>query len=389
MINAISGFLERNKKRILVSAGVAATGYLALDYLKSKFAEIQDRAATERAAKDNLRLRFEQNQHDALLTIMALMPSLVTEIKEKFPVEQITAELQKKRLEKSSARSTTSSTFLGDSSGMNPPQSSKAELWQELKIQSLTRLFTLVYSFALLVYFTRLQLSILGRKSYIASVINMANKAHPPYTEVREKDVQINRMYLKFSWWLLNEGWLTVAERVQDAVVNVFEHLNPRADLSLPDLSELIGQVQYLIDYDDAPTSFLGSLLPEPELEGYVLLQTSPNQSTEVPRELRALLDETEDFIESQNSTEVIKRLVHAGLAVVVSKIAVLYPSPETTTVKLASVLANLTRQTTAMAAAETPFRPNEYIASMANLQELDAFSAVVYSHFDIGDVDM
>lgn len=398
MIAALVGFLDRNKRRILISTGLTAvTGYIVSDYVKAKFAEIQERAATERAARDNLRLRFEQNQHDALLTIMALMPPLVAEIKDKFAVEQITAELQKKRLEKSSARSTTSSTFLGDGASMmaagGHSKNSKAQLWQDLKITSLTRLFTLVYSFALLVYFTRLQLSILGRKSYIASIISMANKDHPhysaPYMGARDTtDSQINKMYLRFSWWLLNEGWLTIAERVQDAVLHVFEGLNPRADLTLAEFSELIGQVQYLIDYNEAPASFLGSLLPEPELEGYVLLQTSPTQSTDVPPELRDLLDETADFIESEQSSEVIKRLVHSGLAVVVNKVSTsLYQSANSA--KLASILANLTRQTTAMAAAETPFQPNEYIARMTTLQDLDAFSAVVYSQFDVNDIEV
>lgn len=377
MISALSGFVDRNRRRILVSAGVAVSGYLALGYVKSKFLELQERAITERAAKDNLRLRFAQNQQDAMLSIMALMPGLVADIADKYPVERITQELQTKRVGKSSAMSTTSSTFLGEAAAR-----SKAQLWHELKIQALTRLFTLVYSFALLVYFTRLQLSILGRKSYIASVINPASQPSP-------KDTQINRMYLKFSWWLLNEGWIALADRVNDAVLNVFGPLNPRADLTLAELSDLIGQVQYLIDYDDAPASFLGSLLPDQELEPYVLAQTSNIHATDVPLELRALLDETADFIDSPNSSEVIKRLVHAGLAQVVSKIAVLYPANSpAATIKLASMLANLTRQTTAMAASQTPFQSNEYISAMASLQDLNAFSAVVYSHFDRRDLE-
>lgn len=400
MISAISGFLDRNKRKLLVSAGVAVSGYVALDYLKAKFSELQDRAATERAAKDNLRLRFEQNQQDALVSIMALMPKLVADIRDKFPVEQITQELQAKRAHKSSGRSTTSSTFLdGDSaavlaaSGMLHGRS-KAQLWHDLKIQSLTRIFTLIYALALLVYFTRLQLSILGRKSYIASVIYLRE----PYV-ANPRNAQINLIYLKFSWWLLNEGWITLSDRVHDAVLNVFDHLNPRADLSIPELSELIGQVQYLIDYDcsnevasstpSRPDSspFLNMLLPDPELEPYVLGLASANQTTTIPHELRALLDETTQFVDSQTSSDVIKRLVHSGLAVVVSTtIAQLYADPDTK-VKLASVLANLTRQTAAMAVPETPFQRNEYISAMTDLQELNAFSAIVYSHFDLRDL--
>lgn len=150
------------------------------------------------------------------------------------------------------------------------------------------------------------------------------------------------------------------------------------------------------------------------ELESYVLAQTAYSGSTSVPEsvltgELRTLLDETADFIESPNAGEVIKRLVHTGLAVAVNKISTMYPqsdpgaglvstagssSAEGTgemlflpRVKLASILANITRQATAMGTG-TPFEPNEYITAMTNVQDLDAFSAVVYSNFDWRKLD-
>lgn len=50
--------------------------------------------------------------------------------------------------------------------------------------------------------------------------------------------------------------------------------------------------------------------------------------------------------------------------------------------VKLASILANISRQATQMGQG-TPFEPNEYAAAMTQVPDLDAFSAVVYSNFD------
>lgn len=108
MITAISGFLNRHKRKLLITAGVVASGYLAVDYLKTKFFELQDRLATERAAKENLRRRFEQNQQDATFTIMALLPALASDVLEMFPVEKITKELQAKRTEKTTTNNNTS-----------------------------------------------------------------------------------------------------------------------------------------------------------------------------------------------------------------------------------------------------------------------------------------
>lgn len=256
-----------------------------------------------------------------------------------------------------------------------------------------------------------------------------------------EQETHINRMYLTFSWWLLNKGWQSLSLQIEAAVIKVFDTINPRADLSLAELSELIGQVQYLIDYPDATSTtsqdFLTTLLPPPELETYVVSQTvySGSGSAEddgmpavLEGPLRELLDETADFIESPNATEVIKRLVHTGLAVTVNKISTMYPQsdpgaglvtsppPSTTNlaspttgeeapvssspvssptgstaaaknlfmprVKLASLLANLTRQA-AQIGQGTPFEPNEYVLAMTQVGDLDAFSAVVYSNFD------
>ena len=360
MISAVTGFLNRHKRKFFVTAGVIASGYLAVDYLKSKFFELQDKLATERAAKENLRRRFEQNQQDATFTIMALLPSLFIYVLEKYPVEKITQELQAKRTEKTISRSTFSDTGVSDisSSFTTPsdlptdstqqqnttdstisfkdgeasaieinykPKMSKAQLWQELKIQSLTRLFTLVYSSALLVFFTRLQLNILGRKNYIASVIQLADHQQNseitmqdaselpgldhehdniPSTEQHEsesKDSHINRMYLTFSWWFLNKGWNFLSEQVHTAVVKVLIQSTRVQTYLCRSYRNCIGQVQFLIDYPEGqkPQNFLLTLLPPAELESYVLSQAAYEDEfaeEALHGELRRLLDETAEL---------------------------------------------------------------------------------------------
>ena len=118
-----------------------------------------------------------------------------------------------------------------------------------------------------------------------------------------------------------------------------------------------------------------------------------------------------QSFIESPNAAEVIKRLVHTGLTVIVNKIAIMYPQSDPSAglvtssagsagntsgdemlfmprVKLASILANITRQATALGKGGWPLEPNEYISAMVSVPELDAFSAIVYSNFDWRSLD-
>lgn len=471
MLSGVSGFVRRHRKKLLVTTGIVAGGYFLVDYVKTKFFELQDRLATERAAKENLKRRFEQNQQDATFTIMALLPSLANQITEKYPVEKITQELQAKRGEKTNNKTSATITSEPDSESrmsdsvqtlpsetsaaseqqqqqtseqqevssvetqsLHQPKKSKTQLWKDLKIQSLTRAFTLIYTSSLLVFFTRLQLNILGRKNYVVSVIKLAEKrasnqismedfendiaselphlasSNDDNMAFEEEELQINRMYLTFSWWLLNKGWVALSERIEDAVISVFDSINPRTDLSLSEFSDLIGKVQYSIDHPETnitednlesytspnqhQSNFLNNLLPPSELESYVLAQAPVTDSNGIPitlnsvdGTLRKLLDETADFIESPNAIDVIHKLVHSGLSVFVSKVSSLYPKCGEEVivpgrVKLASVLANVTRQTSSMTGG-TPFDPNEYVRAMIDVPELDGFSALVYSNFD------
>lgn len=437
---------------------------------------------------------------------MALLPSITFDIIDHFPVEKITQELQSKRSEKNKLLSAKETKSVSDSSELvgstkqddsannisnsnnkdsqdgpgivindglddsivsvqkvsqsNTPKS-KTQLWQQLKIESITRIFTLVYSAALLTFLTRLQLNILGRKNYVLSVVELADQRRNKsgsgimMVDMTERDMaekkeqedeeeaRLNKMYLSVSWWFINKGWISLSQQINDAVERVFGLVNPRSDLTLEKVSELVGQVQYLIDYPyglEKSQNFLYNLLPPQELETYVLSQALGIQLEEQDEEdrdlsnhllgqLRTLLDETTDYIESPNASEVIKHLVHTGLSVMISKVArqlysidtgslvggasskSVYGNDDgnnnvgskyegnsnanddqaeqkdpkiTKTVKLASILANISKQAHLIAGgAETPMNPNEYIEAMVNVEELNAFSAIVYSNFD------
>lgn len=426
-------FFRRHQKKVLALVGVALSSYLFIDYVKKKFFEIQGRLSSERTAKQNLRRRFEQNQQDADFTIMALLSSLTTPLMERYPVDQIKAELQSKRrptdrvlaLESSTSSSATAQTVPTMTSGATEEgEKSKTQLWQDLKRTTISRAFSLVYADALLIFFTRLQLNILGRRNYVNSVVALAQQGRegnaeggvaPSFGDLADMgyfgdltgsssfgetiaDPDLDEQYLTFSWWLLNEGWVSLSERVEEAVRRVWDPVSPKAELGFDELSELIGRTQMLIDRPlnpSSPLNFLSQLLPPREQEEYVLAQNpSDTAAPVVGPTLRRLLDETADFVESPNAAEVIERLVHSGLSVFMDKLAVTFgatPSDSgspyavvlpTAKVKLPSILANMARQAGGMAQG-SPGVENEYVDVMNQVQELTSFSAVVYSSFD------
>jgi len=109
----------------------------------------------------------------------------------------------------------------------------KLELWNELKIMSFTRTITALYSLTLLTLLTQIQLNLLGRFTYVSSVVALTNTTDASYriespsakgslsSTNGQLDFQTEKKYLTFSYWLLHEGWRRWNERVREVVENV------------------------------------------------------------------------------------------------------------------------------------------------------------------------
>lgn len=156
---------------------------------------------------------------------------------------------------------------------------SKIQLWNEMKIKctfawvvswnpplliavAIARAFTLIYTICLLTLITRIQLNLLGRRNYLASVVSLAtplkgeaqisleNHDDDNAEQAYGNDFEINRKYLSFSWWLLHRGCINLMEKVIAAVEEVFGSVNPREDITLARLSELTLMVRQKVEGD-------------------------------------------------------------------------------------------------------------------------------------------
>lgn len=309
----------------------------------------------------------------------------------------------------------------------------KLQLWNDLKISgmssyvscknptdqslAITRSFTLIYTLALLTLLTRIQLNLLGRRSYLSSVVSLATGGMEQSTISLENhdddnpdqaygnDFETNRQYLTFSWWLLHRGWREVMLKVQAAVTEVFGTLSPRDDVSMQRFSELTLEVRKKVEgateAERKEGKWLQYLLPPKEQEDFVLKVSGMTmESSDVPSAsgltpLRRLLDETSDLIDSPPFSHVLTLLLDAGYSTLVDqkiaqqafKIPVTPEIPnldgprvtevfDAKPVKLPILLATLTRQAHSIGNGV----PNEYLQSMEQVRDLEAFAAVVYS---------
>ncbi|KAI4208057.1 MAG: hypothetical protein LQ346_000221 [Caloplaca aetnensis] len=480
MIASARNWLRRNRTNFAVGAGVLGAGYVAGRYVLSKVTETRQRMAEDRVAKENLRRRFQQNQEDCTITVLALLPTATENILEALPVEQITQDLQQKRAERlgrnastpdsvapvpssgpssvtdddgkslaslqaesyvHASQMTASSTGSGDAEASKPLKS-KVQLWNEVKISSITRAFTLLYTLSLLTLLTRIQLNLLGRRNYLSSVVSMASHSPQDHTISLENrdddnaeqawgnDFETNRKFLTFSWWLLHRGWRQVMEKVETAVETVFGPLNPREDIPLERLSALILEVRRNVEgatpEERRSHKWLPYLLPPLDEEEFVLRESgmlkslstaqsasipsptsSPGQPSlnhppplpPVPTPLRRLLNETSDLIDSPPFTQILTLLLDTTFSHLTDQEirtdAFKLPSPSSAgpraqglpeldlglaKAKLANILAVLTRQAHAIGNGV----PNRYAQAIEGVRELEAFAAVIYSsHFE------
>ncbi|KAF2200867.1 Peroxin-3 [Delitschia confertaspora ATCC 74209] len=450
MITSTRRWFRRNRTNFAIGAGVLGAGYLAGQYILGKVSEARQRMSDERIAKENLRRRFEQNQEDCSYTVLAILPTATENILDAIPVEQILDELQKHKADRlarsvntseiassvppsiadddSKSLTSTSESFIhatqaaegsstisGDGAEAVAPQApkpkrTKAQLWNEMKIMAISRAFTLLYTLSLLTLLTRIQLNLLGRRNYLASVvslasphsqesrINLENHEDENLEHAYGNDFETNRRYLSLSWWLLHRGCIELMHKVTAAVKEVFAGVNPREEITLERLSELTLEVRKKVEgateEERRINKWLSYLLPSPSDEEYVLYQSGMTTAATTPTSpsLRRLVDETSDLIDSPAFTHVLTLLLDAAFSHLVdNRIAQLsYKIPPTSAstarvqeivggdakAKVANSLAVFCRQAHNIGSGAN----NEYLAAIEQVKDLEAFAAVVYS---------
>jgi len=469
MLEATRQWFRRNRTPLAIGVGVVGAGYVVTQYVLGKVNDARERMGSDRIAKENLRRRFEQNQEDCTFTVLALLPSATTNILEAMNTENITYEIQKMKgqtkslkagenvgppsiadttMTEDDGRSMVSSSVQSESGvhasivtvpnamsaapteraeGSAPQdggaaaaaaaqknKKSKRQLWADLTISSITRAFTLLYTLALLTMLTRVQLNLLGRRSYLSSVISRAtgtaqatisleNNDDDGLNQPYGNDFETNRRYLTFSWWLLNEGWKELGQRVEAAVRQVFGQLSPRDLLSFEQFSELTLAVRKIVEgatpEERRAAKWLPYLLPPRDREDYVLRESgileesivvlsesTTSQSPASSPAVRRLLDETSDLIESPSFTHVLTLILDAGFSLLVDKklASAAFGKPDlaqseprtSQVVLLPKILSVLTRQAHVIGNG----MPNEYLQEMEQVRDLEGFAAVVYS---------
>ncbi|KAG0238050.1 peroxin [Actinomortierella wolfii] len=291
----------------------------------------------------------------------------------------------------------------------------KLELWNELKIMSFTRTLTALYSLTFLTLLTQLQLNLLGRFTYVSSVVALSNTDPSIRIESTTKgsmsstngilDFQTEKKYLTFSYWLLHEGWRKWNERVHRVVQAVVGSMSLKQQLKAKEFSELLADIRERLEYEKQegsdemkPVNMREYLLPDDAADEREVLRAGGLDEIDVVVDdpvLRNLLDETRDFIDSEDFTTVLDKTLTTAfarlqLALQPTFNPFLLAEPRSAieeiedeedvdrSVPLATLLPLVARQVHLIIHGV----PNEYVDSLSRVKELQIFSAIVYSSF-------
>jgi len=277
-----------------------------------------------------------------------------------------------------------------------------------------------LYSIVLLSLFTHIQMSILGRSKYIQSVLEQeqeermrdalrldisalllgmwGNEADDDTVQAVDPiDEEIERKYLTLSWWICNIGWKDVGERVRRGVEEVFDEVPLKSKLGVMDLHQLICDVRRRVEHEvtfeglERRINFMSTLLPPtPDSMQRILVQGGISQ-TSVMRASPAfdkLLMETRSLLQSPDFLIVLESCLDRATDILFKSIkdtifvqggSSVDEGGTPIQLRLAGLLPGMARWS------HLAFNglPNELVDQLADIREVEAFSAIIYSKFE------
>ncbi|KAI9503989.1 peroxin [Coemansia spiralis] len=397
MLDGAWNFVRRHQRKLIIGTSVVGGLYISAKVLTQKLIEMQATSAKERASKENIRRRFDQNQRDCLFTIMSLLPELSEQILREVDVERFIAELRaihkpqtprpKPEVEaaggaheegnvgnvwssnKEAEMQNNSGSEKQDSSNGNsnepsdatqnpeqlqendedtinvkhaansqdvaaPPKRSKVEIWEDIKLQSFARALIAVYSESLLTMLVHIQLNMVGRNTYLDTVVGKL-------TDTNEGRIVLEGQYefrlsaadeqnfLMLSWWFLNRGWRHLMALIVDAVNYCVGPLALKARVSHRELISLLNSIHVRLRESGLIQALPGFILPlgDANVNDYLASNRLSAEQVFTPVFVR-LLDQIRDVVESNDFSYVLNSCIDRLTSQLLEALQESFPEP-------------------------------------------------------------
>ncbi|KAF9225065.1 hypothetical protein BS17DRAFT_731904 [Gyrodon lividus] len=94
MFDSLRRYVYDRRRGLIQSTVVVGGTYALSSYVRERLQEIKEKVVREKVARESLRRRFQTTHDDVCFTVMALIPTLASQILEDMDVEALTNELQ-------------------------------------------------------------------------------------------------------------------------------------------------------------------------------------------------------------------------------------------------------------------------------------------------------
>ncbi|KAJ2752830.1 peroxin [Coemansia pectinata] len=385
MLDGAWSFVRRHQRKLAITAGVVGGLYYSGRLLVNRVVEMQTVAAKERTSKENIRRRFDQNQRDCLFTIMSLLPELSEQVLREVDVERLITELRTIHRPQASPRpggnseekweggntwSVSKSPSVGvtdggsepgaepssdgntgnagtpvqptpredgtqtDGAAEEPQRRSKVEIWEEIKIQSFARTMIAVYAESLLTMLVHIQLNMVGRSTYLDSVVGK-------FADANDSDVSLEGRYesrlsstdeqnfLMLSWWFLNRGWRQLMTQISEATNHCIRQLPLKERVTHRELAALFSGIHLRLRENGLVQSLTTVLLPlgDENVADYLASNRLAADQVFTPVFVR-LLDQMRDVIESTDFIYVFNSCIDRLTAQLLESLQESFPEP-------------------------------------------------------------
>ncbi|KAJ2392108.1 peroxin, partial [Coemansia sp. RSA 2559] len=207
-------------------------------------------------------------------------------------------------------------------------------IWEDIKIQSFARTLIAVYSESLLTMLVHIQLNIVGRSTYLDSVIGKFvgdNEERVVLDDRSGSQISITdeQNFLMLSWWFLNRGWRQMMDLIVDAVNHSVGQLSLKERMSHRELSALFNTVHAKLRENGIIQALSGFVLPlgDANVSDY-LLSNKLNADKVFTPVFARLLDQIRDIIESSDFAYVFNSCVDRLTAQLLDALQESFPEP-------------------------------------------------------------
>ncbi|KAH9515414.1 peroxin [Bulinus truncatus] len=294
MLARLWGCLKRHKRKLVFIGTFFGGSWLMYKYIWRKIKEIRDEEDKQYLIFVRRQHHFDSNQRTCNMTVLGMIPNLREVLIKSLDTEQV------KEMLKS-----------------NPPN--KIELWEELKIMSVTRTLAAVYGTCMLSVMLRVQLNIVGGYLYL-------DVLHPPPNQKNatvHKSIipaKVRERYLSLVKQFIEQGFLDFIHYLRLAVAKEIGCLPLKELVSLDQLNSVFDNIRERVECGvDKPTLSLYPYLLTSEQVPDISKTSVLNPEDEL---LEKLVTETRDILESTDFHTVLKESIDRGYHCVLDGLA-------------------------------------------------------------------